>query len=194
MTTLREQCIEVWWRTLTGAMPFTMSAREARGWCSEYLGRLLQANGCKTIDEIVQAAADVFDTHPESCRECSCKYSMIGFGGTAIGCECDCHTVFNPLALFAAIITEALAKGRDETFEQSWFERYGIAEFEVPASYIPRGTTRWACLFDIPALYLPTTNESSGVVYGVAEHVCSSCYPCENCGRKKCRGECLSQP
>ncbi len=167
MTALREQCIDTWMgvirpqpahRELRTART-TRECRLAFGLANEYLGWLLQANGCKAIDEIVQAAEEAAsppvstavtrcdnrcmerrEKHGPQCAECG-------------ACQWDsCHdpfrlknhmfawpkkvTVDRP-AFFAAILTEALAKGRGEAlapppFAPSWFERYSIAEFGLP--------------------------------------------------------------
>jgi len=121
MTALYEQCIDTWVTMLRPYSPdfqkYKLGFRDALLWSAEYLGRLLQANGCKTIDEIVRAAE-------EAAIERALRQGA--YEGPFL-----LAPLVNERAakFFAAILTEALAKGRDETFAQSWFERYGIVEF-----------------------------------------------------------------
>jgi len=135
MTALREQCIEVWGRQL---IPAGVDVETLARWrcdelrtcllsnASEYLGRLLQANGCRTVDEIVRAAEA---TCADWCSQCGQTLSRPACGPTHAARLAEYRH-----KLFAAILTEALAKGRGETFDRSWFERCGIAEFTTGKS------------------------------------------------------------
>lgn len=117
MTGLREQCIEVFSGCAYRAQFMNVTCSEhgtnhcddcSHDFANEYLGRLLEANGCRTVDEIVRAADDA-----DEIRRGEAGYL---------------HPL-DPVPFFAAILDEAFAKGRGETFAQSWFERHGIAEF-----------------------------------------------------------------
>ena len=82
-------------------------------WC-EFLieaGMLLgalKAENKTTLAQIVRAAEEAHDTHPESCRECDCRHYSAS--SAPIGCECACHGVFDRNAFFRAIALEYLGQ------------------------------------------------------------------------------------